>query len=191
MSQRITGNYALRGVQDMAAGFQFQADSFKFYCYYGAVDRFAEGTFTINGDTIVLKSSKEPGKDFTILKKEKAPTQFTVKVIEPNEFLAKYVMAIVVTGEKQEAFYPGKDGLIKVEAGNTSKIYLKHELYPDIPTLIRDENEDFTYVEVKLNESLQQLSFKGIDLFIKEDDELTWYPNYFIAAQNVRFIKGD
>lgn len=190
MSQQVKGRYVLKGIHDMAAGFEFKADSFRFYCYYGAVDRFAEGTFTINNDTIVLKSSKQPGNDFTIIKQATMAGQYNIKVNAPNEYLAQYAMCIVMKGEKAEAFMADKNGIIKFDADKDVKLYLKHELYPDIPTLIKDENNTSTQFEVKLNESLQQLSFKGIDLFIK-GDELTWHPNYFIAADNVRFIKED
>ena len=190
MAQKISGHYKLMGVHDMAAGFVFQADSFKFYCYYGAIDRFAEGSFAINNDTIVLKSNKEPGNDFAITKQTKAPGLYNIKVSAPNEYLAQYTICIVMKGEKTETFTADKNGLIRFDAAKDAKVYIKNELFADIPTLLKDESSADNYFEVTMKESLQQLSFKGIDLFIKAD-ELTWHPNYFIAAENVRFVKED
>lgn len=53
----------------MAAAFYFSADGkFQFEYFYGAVDRMAQGTYTVIGDTLKLKSDKEAGKDFTVEK---------------------------------------------------------------------------------------------------------------------------
>jgi len=172
----------------MAAGFQFDGNNFKFYCHYGAADRFAEGTFSVNHDTIVLKSNKVPGNDFNIVKQATVPGQYTVKVSDPNKFLIQYAVCLVIEGDKTARFTANKEGIIHFEAHKNAKVYIKHDLYPDIPTLLKDEQSTVNYFEVTLKPSLEQLSFKGIDLFLKEDG-LTWHPNYFIGAENVRFEK--
>lgn len=64
---KAAGEYNLVGIQDMAAGIRLtDRGTFEFYYMYGAVDRFAKGTYTVEGKTIKLKSEKEAGKDFTI-----------------------------------------------------------------------------------------------------------------------------
>ena len=60
----LDGAYNLRGLQDMAAGFKFTPDGrFEFFYAYGAGDRNATGTYKVEGDTVHLKSDKEPGND--------------------------------------------------------------------------------------------------------------------------------
>ena len=64
MSQtKLQGEYFFRKTE-MVAGFNFSAaGTFQFFYSYGAVDRSAAGTFMVEGNTIKLQSSKEPGKD--------------------------------------------------------------------------------------------------------------------------------
>ncbi len=63
----LSGVYSLRGIREMAAAFEFNTEGkFRFYYAYGAIDRNAEGTYTIEGTKIILKSTKEAGKDFNI-----------------------------------------------------------------------------------------------------------------------------
>ncbi len=191
MAQQLSGHYKLRGVQDMAAGFEFKGDSFYFYCYYGVVDRFANGTYTINGNTVILSSSKQPGNDFNIVSKQATTGNTSIKVTDPNAYLAEYAICIIQEAEERQYIKANRNGVIEVAGAANAKLYLMHELYPDIPTLLKDTHEPPAQYEVKLNPSLQQLSFKGIDLTMKDDGTLTWLPNYFIAKAGVWFEKKD
>lgn len=68
----ITGTYLLRGVQETAAGFRFAPDStFEFFFSYGAVDRFASGTYSQKNGSVIVKGDKIPGRDFAITKSSK------------------------------------------------------------------------------------------------------------------------
>jgi hypothetical protein len=82
----LNGVYSLKGIQDMAAGFKFTPDGrFEFFYMYGASDRNATGTYTVEGDTIKLKSDKEPGKDFKIVSQKKAGQGYTIEVQDANK----------------------------------------------------------------------------------------------------------
>lgn len=51
----IQGEYAFRR-QEMVAAFNFTSDGrFEFFYSYGAADRSATGSFTVDGDTLKLK----------------------------------------------------------------------------------------------------------------------------------------
>ena len=78
--------------------------------------------------------------------------------------------------------------MIHLDITSVDSIYLRHEIFPDIPTLIKDKDNANNYFEVSLLPSLGQVSFKGIDLFIK-GDTLTCLPNYFMPFDNIRFVK--
>lgn len=187
---KLDGVYALRGIHDMAAAFNLKSDgSFQFACYYGASDRFATGTYKVIGDTIKLKSEKEAGKDFTVEKQSHKGNGYTINIKDENPILINQVRVIFVKGDS--ALYEdvtGNTGKLETEKINCDKIYLQHPFYPDVATLIKDENNSNNYFEVTLNPSLQQVSFKGIDLIIK-GDTLTCMPNYFLPFENIRFIK--
>lgn len=188
-AQTLNGAYRLTGIQDMAAGFRFTPDGrFEFFYIYGVSDRSATGTYTIEGNTVKLKSDKEPGKDFSIDSQSKKGKGYTIQVKAPNPYLLDNVSCIYFIGEQKEYAMSDAKGLIHIDAGPLDKLYLRHEIFPDIPTLIKDTDNDNTYFEVSLLPSLGQVSFKGIDLFIV-DESLTCHPNYFMPFEGIRFEK--
>lgn len=186
----IEGVYALDGIRESAGAFKFDSSGkFEFFFSYGAVDRTAFGTFRVEGNKIILKSNKEPGKDFTVTKQSTNNDGFIVVAKAPNSILASYVKAVVVNGQEKEPFNSDNHGVIKINSTKAEKIYLQHELYPDILTLIKDENNKNNHFEVSLNQIMEQVSFKGIDLTI-EGDTLTMPTNYFMPFRDIRFVKG-
>lgn len=185
----IAGTYALTGMHEMAGAFEFTRDNhFRFFYSYGAADRMAEGTYTVENNKVILKSNKEAGKDFTVIKEDASSSTFTVKVIEQNQYLAEMVKCVVLNGNKQDEFFADRNGLIQIDLPKAEKIYLQHQLFPDILSLIKDENNHNTYFEVTLNPTLQNVSFKGIDLTI-DADTLHMPINYFMPFKNIRFVK--
>jgi hypothetical protein len=190
-STTLSGVYPLRGIHDMAAAFRFTPDGrFQFNYIYGVVDRMAEGTYTIHGDTVRLASRKAPGEDFTILKESKQGRQVTIQVVDDNPHLKSYVVAFYGTPDAFEVVRADKDGRIVIPDADPKQVYLRHELYVDIPTLIRDEGNPNTYFEVGMNPSLAEVSFKGIDLFITENG-LACHPNYFMPFERILFEKEE
>ena len=187
-SQNLSGEYSLHK-HEMASAFRFTKDGkFEFYFTYGAVDRAATGTYTVEGDTLKLKSDKEPGKDFPITAQSKKGKGYTIQVNDPNAYLLKYVRCMYFIGDKQNETESDDKGMIHIDAEHCDKIYLQHELFPDIISLIKDENNSNNYFEVSLSPSLGNVSFKGIDFAIK-GDELTCLPNYFMPYDNISYVK--
>jgi hypothetical protein len=185
----LDGVYALRGIQDMAAAFKFTPDGrFEFFYAYGAGDRNATGTYTVEGDTVKLKSDKEPGKDFKIDAQRKQGKGYTIKLNDADKNYLSYMSCFYFVGDKQELAEANKEGIIHIDLPEVDSLYVRHELAVDIPTLVKDKDNDNNYFEVSLLPSLGQVSFKGIDLFIKEDT-LTCHPNYFMPFENIRFEK--
>lgn len=186
---KAAGEYNLVGIQDMAAGIRLtDRGTFEFYYMYGAVDRFAKGTYTVEGKTIKLKSEKEAGKDFTITKQHKSGHGYTIKVVTPNAMLAQYVKAIIFKGKEQSVEFVNQKGELHLNDGHIDRIFLQHELFPDIASEIKSETNDNNYFEVGLNPSLQMVSFKGVD-FTLDKNTLTCLPNYFMPFENIRFVK--
>jgi len=187
--QKLNGSYRLVGVHDLASAFQFTKDGkFEYFYIYGVADRHATGTYTMEGDTIKLKSDKEAGKDFPIESQSKKGKGYTIQVKAPNPFLLYRVTALYFVGEEQRIAESDKEGVIHFEEDHIDKIYLRHEIFPDVACLIKDVDNDHNYFVVSLSPTLQQVSFKGIDL-VKKGDTLTCLPNYFLPFEDIRFIK--
>jgi hypothetical protein len=185
----LNGVYNLTGIHDMAAGFKFTPDGrFEFFYIYGVSDRNATGTYSIEGDTIKLKSDKEPGNDFGIDAQSKKGKGYTIQAKAPNPYLLRNIVCFYFVGETQEMAESDEQGIIHLDIPSCNKIYLRHEIFPDIPTLIKDESNSNNYFDVSLLPTLGQVSFKGIDLVIK-GNELTCLPNYFMPFDNIRFVK--
>jgi hypothetical protein len=185
----IFGEYYFRK-HEMVSGFNFSKDgTFQFFFSYGAVDRQASGTFEVEGDVVKLKSDKEPGKDFIIEKQGKqAGGGYHIAVKHPNAFLLNYIVGVFFVGEEQHVEQTGSSGEIHVDLPHCDKIFVQHGLFPDILTLIKDADNDNNYFELSLSPSLDQVSFKGIDLKI-EGEALTCLPNYFMPMEGIAFVK--
>jgi hypothetical protein len=190
MSQTtISGEYYFRRME-MVAGFNFSKDGkFEFFYSYGAVDRNATGSFSIEKDILKLKSSKEPGKDFTITSQSKQPGGYSVTFKHPNNYLLKNILCIFIADGKRQEAYSDDKGEVHVNLAHCDTIYVLHSLYPDVPTLIKNKENDNNSFTLNLNPSLEQVSFKGIDFKIINDKKITCLSNYFMDADDIEFLK--
>ncbi|MFM6924877.1 MAG: hypothetical protein ACKOU7_05195, partial [Ferruginibacter sp.] len=169
----LEGEYFFRKTE-MVAGFNFSADgTFQFFFSYGAVDRSAAGSFTTEGNLVKLKSNKEAGKDFTVAEQSKAGSGYTIQFSHPNTFLTENIRCLFFMGDTPTEAYTDRNGKVQVDLENCDRIYAQHLLYPDIVTQIKDSANNNNHFTCSLNPSLEQLSFKGINLTIEEDGSLS------------------
>lgn len=185
----IQGEYYFRKTE-MASGFNFSADGkFEFFFTYGAVDRSAAGTFTVKGDTLKLKSNKEPGKDFNITGQSKQGKGYTLSFNHANKYLTANILCLFIKDGKEQTATTGNDGKVDIDLPDCDTIYVQHLLYPDILTLVKDKaNNNNNYI-LSLNTSLELVSFKGIDLTIVDDKTLSCPSSYFLPMPDIKFIK--
>ena len=190
MSQSIVqGEYYFRKME-MVAGFKFSADGkFEFFYAYGVVDRSATGTFSLTGDTLKLRSDKEPGKDFNVIQQSKNGNGYTIQFTDPNKYLVDNIHCIFVSGTEEQGKYTGPDGKITIDLPHCDKIYVEHLLFPDIVTLIKDEKNENNNFTLTLNPSLGQVSFKGIDFKIEDENTISCIPNYLMEMEGIQFTK--
>ncbi len=176
--------------QEMVAAFNFFPDGrFEFFYSYGAIDRTATGTFEVEGDSLKLKSDKEAGHDFSIDKQSKSGSGYRINCHAPNPQLLRYMQCIAFVGTEKFVYEANQEGTILIDLPKCDKIYAKHSLFVDIPTLIKDENNKNNLFEITLQPSVQQLSFKGIDFHIDDEHTISCLPNYFMPIDNLRFTK--
>ena len=186
---RVQGEYMFNR-QEMVAGFDFSADGkFKFFHSYGAVDRTATGTFTVKGDTLILKSNKEAGHDFTVKSQLKEGKGYTVKVEDANKYFLAHIRCSFFIGSERHDEITDAKGEIKVDFAHVDKIYVQHLLFPDIVTLVKDEHNINNSFVLTLNPSLGEISFKGIDFKIIDHGTISCIPNYFMMLEDIKFKK--
>ena len=190
MSQTtIEGEYYFRKME-MASGFNFSKDGkFQFFYTYGAVDRTASGSFTVEGDTLKLKSDKEPGKDFTITSQSIQGNGYSIIFKHPNKYLVKNIVCMFFVNGKGQEVYSDSNGEVHVDLPHCDSIYVLHNLYPDVPTLVKDENNNNNKFTLELKPSLEQVSFKDILFTIVNDKTITCHNNYFMDASDIKFIR--
>jgi len=190
MSQTtIQGEYYFRKTE-MVSGFNFSAaGTFQFFFSYGAVDRSATGTFSVQHNILQLKSDKEAGKDFTITSQSKQVKGYTITFAHPNKYLLSNIRCIFLVDGKQEEILSDSKGEVHVDLPHCDTIYVQHLLYPDIATLVKDATNENNRFTLTLNPSLEQVSFKGIDFKIESDKMITCIPNYFLDMTDIKFVK--
>jgi hypothetical protein len=190
MSQaKIEGEYYFNKME-MAAAFNFsKGGKFQFFYTYGAVDRTATGSFTVSGDSVKLRSDKQPGKDFTITDQSKKGSGYDIRFDHSNKSLLKNISCIFITGGKQQEVFSDEAGTVHSDVVNCDTIYVLHNLFPDVPTLIKDEKNKNNHFVLSLNISLGQVSFKDIYLKIVNNETLECMNNYFMDAHDIKFIK--
>lgn len=185
----VSGSYQFHR-QEMVAGFKFSADwKFEFFYSYGAVDRFATGSFSISGDTLHLRSDKEPGRDFTIKSQSKEGSGYRIQFEDANKYLLSNIRCSFFIGTERKDEYTDQNGLVETDIPLCDKIYVYHELFPDMVTIVKDEKNNSNRFTLTLNPSLGQVSFKGIDFKIEENRLVPWMPNYIFPMEKVEFIK--
>ncbi|MCC6754249.1 MAG: hypothetical protein IT266_09750 [Saprospiraceae bacterium] len=188
----LNGVYRLQNAREMEAAFEFSGDGkFQFYFVYGAADRFANGTYSMEGNTLKLNSNKKPGTDFTVIRESKSGKGYTVVLSAPQaNLVAGVVTGICLVGQEKIMQESDSKGIIHFDAPACDKIYLQHQIFPDVLTLIKDLGNDNNYFEAGLNEVCMQVSFMGIDFTLNEDT-LTCLPNYFLPMPDIRFVRED
>lgn len=186
---KVQGEYIFSR-QEMVAGFNFLPDGkFEFFFSYGAVDRTATGTFTEEANVLKLKSDKAGGRDFNVTSQSKSGNGYTITFQDANKYLLANIRCMFFIGDKKYDEYTNQDGEVKVDFPHCDKIYVQHDLFPDIVTILKDENNSNNNFTLTLNPSLSQVSFKFIDFKIEDDKTISCIPNYFMMLQDIQFKK--
>jgi hypothetical protein len=185
----VEGEYYFRKME-IASGFNFSKEGkFQFFYSYGAIDRTATGSFIVKGDSLLLKSDKEPGKDFTITSQSKNGNGSIVKFDYTNKYLLKNIVCIFVVDGNQQQAYSDENGQVNMQLDHCDTIYAFHSLFPDVPTLIKDKSNSNNNFVLTLNPSLEQVSFKDIHFKIKDSKTIECSNNYFMDASDIKFLK--
>lgn len=158
---------------ETASGFKLNVDStFEFFFSYGALDRFGTGIWKQENGNIVFNSRTRPQKDFAFIKSEKRPGNLlTIQMIDNNEYVVRYVNAVLKNGATSIEESTNKKGTIKIRKQPLDSIALIFRLCPDRFSSFATPEKDHNYFEFKFEPWIVEVFFNNFILKI-EDSKL-------------------
>ena len=168
----MQGEYYLRGVMETASGFKLNSDStFQFFFSYGALDRYGSGTWKIVSGAVVFNSRPQPEKDFALIKSEKAPGNYTtLKIIDNNEMILRYVDAIFRNGHAKLENSTDNEGMIQIAKQPVDSIALIFRLCPDRYSTFKFVDKEYNYFEFRIEPWIAEVFFKNFTLKIDNNN---------------------
>ena len=170
----MKGEYYLRGVMETASGFKLNADStFEFFYSYGALDRYGSGKWKQVNGNIIFESRPRPQKDFTLLKSEKSPGNFTtIRIIDNNENILRYVDAVIKNGISVLEKTTGNNGIIRIPKQPVDSVALLFRLCPDRYSTFKVPDKEHNYFEFRFEPWIAEVFFEKFNLKF-ENNRLT------------------
>lgn len=171
------GVYLLRGVMEMASGFNLAADhSFEFFFSYGALDRYGKGTWQQEGDTIIFNSEVHPGKDFKLIASRKtSDPSITLRFDLKNPVLYNYIYAYTELPANGYPTRANNDGCIKLLPVKDT-ITLLFEFVPERASVFEVDTKQFNEFSFDLEPWLTDVYFSGSSLTLENNKLLGAHP---------------
>ena len=170
----MEGEYYLRGVMETASEFKLNADStFDFFYSYGALDRYGSGKWKQVDGSIVFESRPRPQKDFFLVKSEKVPGDFiTIQIIDKNEFVLRYVDAVIKNGDTHLERSTDNSGIIRIAKQSVDSVALLFRLCPDRYSTFKIPDKEHNHLEFRLEPWIAEVFFEKFSLKF-DDNRLT------------------
>jgi hypothetical protein len=162
----VSGEYYLQGVMETASGFKLNEDStFQFFFMYGAMDRAGEGTWSVQGDSVIFNSRKKPLHDYALVKSERGEADsIVIRMTDANEMMSHYLYCIIKGGgiEQQAAFE--NDGTVRFAAQPLDTITLLFEFAPEKISMFNISPKDHHYFEFRSEPWIMEVFFENFRL---------------------------
>lgn len=129
----LTSEYQLAPLPEIAAGLALHADSsFEFYFIYGALDRYGKGTWSVEGNDVVLQSSAGEHPPFVLEQTEPGPAGgCLIRIADKNEFLRSAVYAMDDLQTQTGFAKTNNQGEVLLSNLLSDSIFLVSELFPE------------------------------------------------------------
>jgi hypothetical protein len=167
--QDVAGHYVLRGVMEVGSELLLKPDGkFEFMLAYGAADYWAKGTWTHDGNAVVLRSAGKEEEPFRLLRSEAGkPGQIRVFVLGQNDKGVENIDVHLLTAGKPLDARTDSDGAaVFPDDPKAHAVAFEVPVYQVAtqPFEIDTKNKDFYY---KINgEAITQVFFKDERLAI-------------------------
>lgn len=167
----IAGEYYLRGVMETASGFLLKPDSsFEFFFSYGALDRQGSGTWSLKEKQVVFNSKSKPLPDFALINsKSVKDDSITIKIIDENALLVKYVHAKLEAGDAVLEAMSSEEGEIKFPVKEIKRLSLVFEFCPEKVSVF-DLDKTHNYFELRFEPWIMELFFNDFHLKFEGKD---------------------
>jgi hypothetical protein len=165
------GEYYLQGVMETASGFKLNEDfTFQFFFSYGALDRFGEGHWSVQKDSIVLNSRKKPAHDFAMVNAKQLNTDnITIRITDSNEMVARHMYCIIRGGGQQQESVFNTDGVISFTPQPVESIELLFEFCPEKSSVFTLQAMGLNYFEFRSEPWIMELFFENFTLQTGDD----------------------
>lgn len=171
----ISGEFYLQGVMEVGSGLRFNPDStFDFFFSYGAVDREARGTWSMQGDTVFLDTAAKPEQDFILNASKSEPgAPFIVKVSDPNTMILPFVYVWLNTPDGVVEGKCNNEGMAVFEqVTKVESISLVHELWADRLSVFPVPSGTENYFEFSIAPWITTVAFPHLPLQLIDENTL-------------------
>jgi hypothetical protein len=184
------GEYYMRNVMETASGFRINEDhTFQFFFSQGALDRFGEGTWQVEGDTLVLNSRKRPAHDFALLQSSKQEGNgIRIQITDNNDLVIRYVQGTLRGGYIVQQEVTNESGLIQFGAQSVDTIELAFAFCPEKLSVFTIESKDHNYFEFRFEPWMMEYFFEDFKLKLM-DGEMTG-PNPMLNGDEFCYEKA-
>lgn len=185
------GEYYLRNVMETATAFRINPDhTFQFFFSQGALDRFGEGTWQLQGDQLVLNSRKRPEHDFALLQSRKEEGEgVRIQITDNNDLVIRYVQGTLRGGYIVQQEVTDDSGLIQFGPQVIDTIELAFAFCPEKVSMFTVESKDHNYFEFRFEPWMMEYFFQDFKLKLQEG-ELTG-PNPMLNGDSFHYEKND
>ena len=167
---QLTGEYFLSGVMETGSGFRLNEDStFNFFYSYGAVDRFADCRWSVNGDKVVLNSDAVSEGFQLALSEMRKENKFTVRIIDENKQVLPYTIIEIKGEEGSEIMNADNEGKAIFKKQRVNTITLHHEIWVNPPQVIIVD-PGMNYFEFTIHPDIMKISIIDLELTVAGEE---------------------
>lgn len=165
----VAGIYLLRGVTEMASGFNLKPDSsFEFFFSYGALDRTGSGRWTMNGDTVIFNSRSYPGSDYRLIDSSKTDDpNITVQVKLADKLLYNYIYAYGKLKKNEYPDHANSEGYVQL-LPSTDSVHFYFEFVPERISVFAVDNKKYNDLVFVPEPWLMEYFFSQFRLIYKD-----------------------
>ena len=159
------GEYYLQGVMETGSGFKLNDDSsFQFFFSYGALDRTAEGTWSVTGNSIVLNTRKKPLYDYALVNSRQTKDDNITISLPGSREISKYLHCSIKSGAQEQQGSFGPDETVSFKAQPVESIELFFEFCPEKISLFKIQASDHNHFEFRFEPWMMELFFENFKL---------------------------
>jgi hypothetical protein len=140
---------------------------------FGAIDREGSGTWSMNGNQLLLNGPPRPDKDFILVKSKSTKDKFiTVKVNDASKVILRYVICSIKTDTGIIQDQTNEEGVVKFPKQPVESISLLHLLWPDRFSVFDMSDKELNDFEFTIDPAIMKVYFQNLTL-TEDDGELT------------------